>query len=68
MILERVIERVYLARCQLAHGAATFNSRDNRKSLGRADTMLTHVLGGVLLTYIDHGHGEDWGAMCYPPS
>ncbi len=68
MVLERVIERIYLARCQLAHGAATFGSAANRKSLGRADTMLSHLITAVLLVYIDHGHGEDWGTMCYPPS
>jgi hypothetical protein len=26
MILDRLIERVYLLRCQLVHGAATYNS------------------------------------------
>ena len=67
LILERVIERVYLLRCQLVHGAATFGGKLNRTALRRCSTMLGHLLPAVLLVMIDHGVEEDWGPMCYPP-
>lgn len=68
MVISRVIERVYLARCQLAHGAATFGSKQNRKTLRRADLMLGHLLPAILRVWIDRGADEDWGELCYPPS
>lgn len=67
MVLESVVERIYLLRCQLVHGAATHNSRLNRTSLRRCATMLSHLLPVLLLILIDHGADEDWGDMCYPP-
>jgi hypothetical protein len=67
MILERVVERIYLLRCQLVHGASTFGGKLNRATLQRCVTMLQHVLQAALLVIIDHGDGEYWGDMCYPP-
>ena len=67
MILEAVVDRIYLLRCQLVHGAATHDSQLNRKSLRRCTTMLAHLLPAVLTIITDHGTDEDWGTMCYPP-
>ena len=67
MILDRLLERVYLMRCQLVHGAATYGGKLNRTSLRRSVTMMGHLLPAVLLVWIDHGSGEDWGTLCYPP-
>lgn len=68
MILDRTIERVYMLRCQLVHGAATFGGRMNRASLRRCSAMLTHLLPATLTVMIDHGADVDWGPMCYPPT
>ncbi|MBM4091052.1 MAG: hypothetical protein FJ276_16765 [Planctomycetes bacterium] len=67
LITERLIERIYLVRCQLVHGAATYGGKLNRRSLKNCATMLSHLLPAVLLVLIDHGADEDWGIMCYPP-
>ncbi len=67
LILDRVLERIYLLRCQLVHGASTFGSQLNRKSLKRCTMMLGHLLPAVQLVLIDHGADEEWGPMCYPP-
>src|SRR5690606_30257232 len=67
MILDRLIERIYLLRCQLVHGAATHGSQLNRTSLARCVTMQRQLMNAVLLAMIDHGADEEWGAMCYPP-
>jgi len=67
MVLDKLVERIYLMRCQLMHGAATFGGKLNRISLRNCSVMLGHLLQGVILALIDHGSAEDWGAMCYPP-
>jgi hypothetical protein len=67
MILDRVVDRIYLLRCQLTHGAATYGGSLNRRSLKHCATMLGHLMPAVILVVIDHGRDEDWGPMCYPP-
>jgi hypothetical protein len=67
LILDFLLEKIYLLRCQLIHGAATFGGKLNRTSLRRATQMLWHLLPACLLVYIDHGADEDWGQLCYPP-
>lgn len=66
-LLDRLMDRIYLLRCQLVHGASTYGSRLNRDSLTECNLMLAHVLGAVLQVMITHGANEDWGPMCYPP-
>jgi hypothetical protein len=67
LILERLMERIYMIRCQLVHGAATYGGQLNRTSLRHCVTMLGHLMPAILLVLIDHGADEDWGIMCYPP-
>ena len=67
LILERLVERIYLIRCQLIHGAATYGGKLNRASLRHCSTMLALLLQAMLLIMVDHGADEDWGTMCYPP-
>ncbi len=67
MVLDRLVERIYLLRCQLVHGAATFGGKLNRKSLDQCIRMMRHLLDAALLIIIDDGADEDWGTMCYPP-
>ncbi|MCB9925600.1 MAG: hypothetical protein H6822_25845 [Planctomycetaceae bacterium] len=67
LIVEQILERIYLMRCQLSHGAATFGGTLNRTSLRRCSTMMDRLLPTMMLVFIDHGGDEDWGIMCYPP-
>ena len=67
LILERLVERIYLIRCQLIHGAATHAGKLNRVSLRRCSFMLGRLLQATLLVIVDHGADRDWGTMCYPP-
>jgi hypothetical protein len=67
LILDHLVNRIYLLRCQLTHGAATYGGSLNRRSLKHCATMLGHVMPAVILVVIDHGRDEDWGPMCYPP-
>jgi len=67
IILEKVVDRIYLLRCQLVHGAATLRSGLNREAVRHSATMTGMLLSTFLLVWIDHGADEDWGIMCYPP-
>jgi hypothetical protein len=67
MVLDRLVERIYLMRCQLMHGAATFGGKLNRVSLRHCSVMLGHLLQATMLVLTENGADEDWGAMCYPP-
>jgi hypothetical protein len=67
LILERLVERIYLLRSQLVHGAATYNGSLNRTSTRHCTTMMSHLLPAILMVWIDRGSDEDWGVMCYPP-
>jgi hypothetical protein len=67
LILTTLLQRIYLLRCQLVHGAASRNGKLNRESVDRCSTMLGHLLPAFLLVIIDHGWKEDWGPLCYPP-
>lgn len=67
MIAEQLLERVYLLRCQLIHGAATCGSQLNRDALRHCTTMMRWLLPAVIRVWIDHGSDMDWGPMCYPP-
>lgn len=67
LTLDHVLDRVYLLRCQLMHGAATCGSQLNRTSLRHVTCLLGHLMRAMLLVMIDHGADEDWGLLCYPP-
>ncbi len=67
VVLDEILNRVYVMRCQLVHGAATYGGKLNRDSLKRCVLMIQRLLPAVLLVWIDHGADEDWGPMCYPP-
>ena len=67
LLLDRVLERIYLLRCQLVHGAATCGSKLNRTALQRCTTMLSHLLPAMLTIFTDSAAEEDWGLLCYPP-
>ena len=67
MILARLMERIYMLRCQLVHGAATCGGKLNRTALKRCSAMMGHLLPTILLVLMDQGTDEDWGPLCYPP-
>jgi len=67
VVLDEILNRVYVMRCQLVHGAATYGGKLNRDSLKRCVVMMQRLLPAMLLVWINHGADEDWGPMCYPP-
>lgn len=67
MVLDHLLDRIYLMRCQLVHGAATYGGKLNRSSLKHCVWMMHRLLTAFMMIWIDHGTDEDWGPMCYPP-
>lgn len=67
LILDHVLRRIYLLRCQLVHGAATHGGSLNRTAIEYCSTVLGALIESFLLVMIDHGADEDWGELCYPP-
>jgi hypothetical protein len=67
LVIESLLERIYLLRCQLVHGASSHGSRLNRDSLRRCITMMGLLLPAIMNAWIEAGANEDWGPMCYPP-
>ncbi len=67
LLLLRLLERVYMMRCQLVHGAATFGSQINRRCLRQCVLLMRQLVPAVLLVMVKHGANEDWGQLCYPP-
>lgn len=67
LIMDRLLERIYLLRCQLVHGAATYNSSLNRIAIRHCYLALDHLLRAILQVWIKWGVDEDWGVLCYPP-
>lgn len=67
MVLESLVEHIYLLRCQLLHGASTYGSKLNRQSLQRCVEVLHQLLVAFLQIWVEAGDRRSWGPMCYPP-
>ena len=67
MIAEQLLDRIYLLRCQVVHGASTYGSRLNRDALKHCTTMMRLMIPAILQVWVHHGADEDWGPLCYPP-
>lgn len=67
LILDELVERIYLVRCQLVHGAATHGGSLNRKTVRHCGVMLNHLLFDIITIIADFGITENWDDLCYPP-
>ena len=67
LVMDHLLERVHLLRDQLVNGAATSGGRLNRAALARCAELMDALLPAIATVIIDHGTGEDWGVLCYPP-
>lgn len=63
-ILDELLERIYLMRCQLVHGAATYRGKLNRTSLRRCIMMMQRLVPTFLMVWIDHGAEITTGDPC----
>lgn len=66
-ILVYAVERIYVLRGQIVHGAATRGSSLNRASLAACQKLLLEVLPTILTITLEHGAHDNWPPLCYPP-
>lgn len=68
LVLEEVLGRIYVGRCQLVHGGATYGSRLNREPVRRSARMLDLLVPMFVRVIIDGAWTDAWGGVCYPPN
>ena len=65
VLLSIVLDRLYVLRCQLVHGGATWNSRVNRAQVKDG----AHILGSLVPAVIElmlGAQATDFGGISYP--
>jgi hypothetical protein len=66
-VLTQVMQRLFVLRGQIVHGASTGGSRLNRPAL-RYCLIFAEILIPVMQhIVIECGCGDDWPELCYPP-
>lgn len=66
-VTKELIDRLYVMRQQLMHGASTKGSKLNRLNLDRSARLLLRLVPPILEVTIRHGMHHPWPAVCYPP-
>ena len=66
-VLTQVMHRLFVLRGQLVHGASTGGSRLNRSSLRYCLELLSIFVPLIQHIVIEHGCGDGWQELCYPP-
>lgn len=66
-VVRELLNRIYLVRNQLVHGAATCNSSLNREIVSKCGSVLRDLLVAFSVVIIEHGRYKEWGDLCYPP-
>jgi hypothetical protein len=66
-LLDQVLERLYVLRGQLMHGAATGGGKLNRQTLKYSLWLLQLLVPLVIQIVMEHGANDDWRDLCYPP-
>lgn len=65
-VLTILFSRLYVLRCQLVHGGATWNSKLNRDQVKDGRNILA-VLIPQFITVMKAAPNADWGEISYPP-
>lgn len=66
-LLACTLERIYVLRGQIVHGASTRGSRLNRATLARCRKVLEALVAAILPLVIERMAHDDWPPLCYPP-
>jgi len=66
-LLNAALDRVFVFRGQLVHGASSGGSRLNRSSLESCLEFMRGVVPLLQHLVIEHGAHDDWPDLCYPP-
>ena len=66
-VVEQVMDRLFVLRGQIVHGASTGGSRLNRTSLATALKFLEVFVPLAIHIAVEHGANDDWPELCYRP-
>jgi hypothetical protein len=66
-VLNHVMQRLFVFRGQLVHGASSGGSRLNRGSMKYCLMTLELLVPLIIHLAIEHGCDDDWPELCYPP-
>ena len=64
-VLRILFDRLYVLRCQMMHGATTWNSSVNRTQVENGAAVLAALLPEMIDLMLDNP-GIDWGTPHYP--
>lgn len=67
-VLGQAVDRMFVLRGQIVHGASTGGSKLNRKGLNYCLLMLELLVPLVQQIVIERDCNDDWPALCYPPT
>lgn len=67
-VLGQVVDRMFVLRGQIVHGASTGGSKLNRKGLNHSVLMLEMIVPLIQQIVIETRCDDDWPALCYPPT
>ncbi len=65
--LHRLLDRIYVARCQLVHGGSTCGSALNRGAVDSCADLLVPLVLAIASVIIRDCADESWPSPCYPP-
>ena len=66
-VLTTVMDRIYVMRLQVFHGASTKGSSLNRRTITACCGLMMDLLPAMLEVMIQDGLEADWGNVCFPP-
>jgi len=66
-VLKQVMQRLFVLRGQIVHGASTGGSKLNRGSLKYCLQLLEIFVPVIQHIAIECGRGDEWPDLCYPP-
>jgi hypothetical protein len=66
-IMRELIDRIYVLRNQLFHGASTKGSKLNRKTLTNSTAIMADLIPAFIEIMLTSGIDHDWGNVCFPP-
>ena len=66
-VLKQTMQRLFVLRGQIVHGASTGGGRLNRTSLRWCMQLLELCVPVIQHMVIEHGRDDDWPELCYPP-
>lgn len=66
-VLGQAVDRLFVLRGQIVHGASTGGSSLNRSSVKYSLELLSLLVPVTIEILIEHGATDDWPDLCYPP-